>query len=153
APVPEESAPPSAVTPVAPAALPRGVAANRELHFPLVQKAARSSGIPADFLDRKILMESGYNPRAQNRNGACGILQIMPETLLEVMHRHAADHGRPDLADLVTRRTNSRGNFVYSRTPQKTKAAARAADAKITAACRDPELTLLMGADYMRDFM
>jgi hypothetical protein len=46
----------------------------------LVARHAREAGIPVALADAVVRIESGYNPRARNRSGAMGLMQIKAQT-------------------------------------------------------------------------
>lgn len=52
----------------------------RELQ-PLVEEAARASGLPPDRLGQLVRQKSGGRPCAVSPSGAQGLMQLMPETL------------------------------------------------------------------------
>lgn len=47
---------------------------------PLVQAAAKAHGVDANLLNGMIWHESKFNPKARNRSGAKGLMQLMPKT-------------------------------------------------------------------------
>jgi len=47
---------------------------------PIVARAAAEHGIDPNFLNGVIWVESKFNPKARNRSGAKGLMQIMPKT-------------------------------------------------------------------------
>lgn len=47
---------------------------------PIVQKYAQKYKVPADLIHSIILSESNYNQWAVSPKGACGLMQLMPET-------------------------------------------------------------------------
>lgn len=60
-----------------------GAAVNRENRArfqPFIQTAASTYAIDPALLHAVILAESGYNPAARSRQGAVGLMQLMPET-------------------------------------------------------------------------
>ena len=46
----------------------------------IVLAEARRRGVPVALADRLARQESGFNPRARSRQGAMGVMQIMPAT-------------------------------------------------------------------------
>jgi soluble lytic murein transglycosylase-like protein len=47
---------------------------------PIIEAAARASGLEPALLRAVILVESGFNERAASKKGACGLMQLMPAT-------------------------------------------------------------------------
>jgi soluble lytic murein transglycosylase-like protein len=61
--------------------IPRVVPAAQIRKFsPLIEEAARSTGVDAKLLHAVIRVESGYNPNALSVKGARGLMQLMPMT-------------------------------------------------------------------------
>ncbi|QKR98275.1 lytic transglycosylase domain-containing protein [Sphingomonas sp. CL5.1] len=54
-----------------------------------VPEASARSGLPADFIVRVMIVESGGNPRALSAKGAMGCMQIMPATWAILSARYA----------------------------------------------------------------
>lgn len=76
-PPPAPQGSPRAAEPVRPGTSPR--AAPREL-APLIRDAARRHALPEALLTAVVAVESGFDPKAQSRKGAKGLMQLMPET-------------------------------------------------------------------------
>lgn len=49
-------------------------------YAPIIEAAARSTGVDARLLHAVIRVESGYNPDALSVKGARGLMQLMPQT-------------------------------------------------------------------------
>jgi soluble lytic murein transglycosylase-like protein len=61
--------------------IPRVVPAVQVRKFaPMIEEAARSTGVDAKLLHAVIRVESGYNPDARSVKGARGLMQLMPLT-------------------------------------------------------------------------
>lgn len=58
---------------------------------PLVEAAAKDTGLPAALIDAVIRTESGYRPGARSRVGALGLMQLMPGTAREMGVRNPLD--------------------------------------------------------------
>lgn len=52
----------------------------KKLYEPLLNRAALTHDIPADFLQAVVRAESNFNPTAVSPKGAVGLMQLMPET-------------------------------------------------------------------------
>jgi soluble lytic murein transglycosylase-like protein len=50
----------------------------------VVSAASTRNNIPANLIKSVISVESGFNPNAVSRKGAQGLMQLMPETALEM---------------------------------------------------------------------
>ncbi len=59
----------------------------------LVDLASDRHQVDADFILSVIRAESGFNPRAQSPKGAQGLMQLMPETALELGVRNPFEPG------------------------------------------------------------
>ena len=46
----------------------------------MIARHAQANGLPEALVHRVVKRESGYNPRARNRSGATGLMQIKPAT-------------------------------------------------------------------------
>lgn len=51
---------------------------------PLIQKAASQYGVPAEDIRAIIGTESSFNPKARSKKGAGGLMQIMPNTAVDL---------------------------------------------------------------------
>lgn len=49
-----------------------------------INQAARKNGIAAALIAAIIMVESGFNPQAKSSAGARGLMQLMPETMLDL---------------------------------------------------------------------
>tara|TARA_B100000579_G_scaffold406644_1_gene393247 strand:- start:597 stop:1142 length:546 start_codon:yes stop_codon:yes gene_type:complete len=53
-----------------------------------VRNAAKTAGIPAEFLAAVVRHESNYNPKIKSWAGAIGLSQLMPRTARAIAARH-----------------------------------------------------------------
>ena len=58
---------------------------------PIIEEAARKSGLPTELIDAVIRTESGYRPQAISRAGAQGLMQLMPKTARSLGVKDALD--------------------------------------------------------------
>lgn len=49
-----------------------------------INQAAQKTGIAASLIAAIIMTESGFNPQAQSSAGARGLMQLMPETMMDL---------------------------------------------------------------------
>ncbi len=71
---------------------------------PLLDEAARRSGVDEELLKAVIAVESGYNPRAVSSAGAVGLMQLTPVTADRYATRE--ERARPAAQRLLDARTN-----------------------------------------------
>jgi soluble lytic murein transglycosylase-like protein len=81
----------------------------RETYAPIIEEAALAYGVEPALLDAVVLVESSYDARAVSRQGAQGLMQLMPET--------ARRYGVANAFDPVQ---NLRGGARYLRDLQET---------------------------------
>jgi soluble lytic murein transglycosylase-like protein len=72
---PEVGGPPPAARP--PVASPTS---DRDTYRAMAREAAKSSGLPPDFADAIMEVESGYHPGSVGAAGEVGLMQVMPST-------------------------------------------------------------------------
>ncbi len=58
---------------------------------PIIEEAAKRTGLPAALIDAVIRTESGYRPNAVSRVGAQGLMQLMPATARDLGVTNAFD--------------------------------------------------------------
>jgi hypothetical protein len=78
-------------TPLIPAARPRPSLSRNTAYDAHINEAARKHGVDADLVRAIIQVESGFNPRADSRKGAKGLMQLMPTTARDMGARNALD--------------------------------------------------------------
>jgi len=61
-------------------ARPARVRTDRRVYMAMVEREARRQGVPVRLALALTRQESGFNPRARSRQGAMGMMQIMPGT-------------------------------------------------------------------------
>lgn len=54
---------------------------------PVAEQAARDHGVPVELVLGVIRVESSFNPRARSSVGACGLMQLMPQTARSLARR------------------------------------------------------------------
>ena len=71
-----------------------GDSAQRELEVPYakqIRKAAENYGVDPELVASVIAVESNFNERAVSRKSALGLMQLLPETAVEMSVRNAFD--------------------------------------------------------------
>jgi soluble lytic murein transglycosylase-like protein len=82
---------------------------SRDTYAPIIEETALAYGVEPALLDAVVLVESSYDARAVSRQGAQGLMQLMPET--------ARRYGVADAFDPVQ---NLRGGARYLRDLRET---------------------------------
>ncbi len=70
-----------------------GIKSAGRRYVPLIQSLARKYGIPEVLISHQMYRESGFRPDVVSPRGAIGLMQIMPETALEIAGRHGLPAG------------------------------------------------------------
>lgn len=106
-----------------------------------IQQASAATGIDFSYLMAQANRESSFNPTAQAKSSsASGLYQFIEQTWFGVVKAHGAEHGRADLADAITRRSD--GRYVVS-DPAVRK--------EILGLRRDPAFAAAMAAEHAAD--
>lgn len=56
-------------------------------YYEEVDQLSREYGVPQNIIFAVILTESSFDPNALSKTGACGLMQIMPETFADLQRR------------------------------------------------------------------
>ena len=106
-----------------------------------IQQASAATGIDFSYLMAQANRESSFDPAAQaNSSSAAGLYQFIEQTWFGVVKSHAAEYGRGDLAEQITRRSD--GRYVISDP---------AAKKQILELRRDPAFAAAMAAEHASD--
>ena len=106
-----------------------------------IQRAATRTGVDFAYLVKKAATESSFNPTAQAKgSSARGLYQFINSTWLNTLDKHAAEIGRGDLADAITKKAD--GTLTVA-DPAKRR--------EIMALRDDPEMSATMAAELASD--
>lgn len=105
-----------------------------------IQQASASTGIDFSYLMAQANRESSFDPAAQAKSSsAAGLYQFIEQTWFGVVKAHAAEYGRGDLAEQITRRSD--GRYVADAAARK----------QILELRRDPAFAAAMAAEHASD--
>lgn len=106
-----------------------------------IQQASAATGIDFSYLMAQANRESSFDPAAQAKtSSAAGLYQFIEQTWFGVVKAHGAEHGRADLADAITKRSD--GRYVVTDPAVKKE---------ILDLRRDPAFAAAMAAEHASD--
>lgn len=100
-----------------------------------VRNAARTSGVSENMIWSLMKQESKFDPRALSRNGAVGLMQLMPDTAAEdarLLKMPASDIGAPGLNILLGAKHFSVLKRKFANEPPRAVAAYNAGSASVS---------------------
>ena len=91
---------------------------DRRASFPLtyreqVEALSAEYGVPVPLIFAVVKAESGFRPEAQSHAGACGLMQLMPDTAEWIAHKYNEDGAGYSFDSLYDPETNIRYGTWY----------------------------------------